>query len=176
MARTPKKPVTGRLVAALVAMLALAGVLESPIFTFYRISGNSMRPSFEDGDRVLVTRMPVFLRWVEVGDAVIARHDGEVLIKRVMGCPGDTIEIRAGVVHVNGAPAEIPAGSELRDYWSVDPFRLGEHEYYLLGDNRRVSVDSRTFGPVLDDELLGLVCVRFSGREHEGSPVVASER
>lgn len=163
-----------RLAIALVAMLLLAGIVDSPMFTFYRISGNSMRPNFEDGDRVLVTGVPVFFDMVGVGDTVIARHDGEVLIKRVMGCPGDEIEIRAGVTYVNGEPAEVPANAEQRDYWSVDPFVLGDRQFYLLGDNRRVSVDSRTFGPVGADEIVGLVCVRFSGEEPESTPVSAA--
>lgn len=163
-----------RLTIALIAMLLLAGIVDSPLFTFYRISGNSMRPNFENGDRVLVTGVPVFFDMVDVGDAVIARHDGEVLIKRVMGCPGDEIEIRAGVTYVNGERAEVPASAELRDYWSVEPFVLQDGEFYLLGDNRRVSVDSRTFGPVDQDEILGLVCVRFSGEERESAPVSAA--
>ena len=165
-----------RIGIAMVAMFLVVGIVDSPCFTFYRISGNSMRPSFLDGDRVVVTNVPFVLGGPDVGDAVIARHDGEVLIKRVMAVPGDVLEIRGGVVLVDGVAVDDTIPTEMRDHASVGPIVLGPGEYYLLGDNRRVSVDSRSFGPVSGDSIVGLVCVRIKGTRDDPAVTAAATR
>lgn len=164
-----------RIGIALLAMFLVVGVVDSPLFTFYRISGNSMRPAYHDGDRVIVTSLPLLFGGPDLGDTVIVRHDGEVLIKRILGRPGDNLEVRAGVVFIDGVRAEEPPPAGSRDYWSHGPVRLAANEYFLMGDNRRVSVDSRTFGPVAGDSIIGRVVVRIAGDEDHAA-VTAAER
>ncbi len=160
-----------RFAVVLVLLLAVAGILEAPLLTFYRISGNSMLPSFTDGDRVLVTTFSD----VDVGDAVIARFAGETLIKRVVAGPGDTIEVFCGTLIRNGHLANGVAPGAYRDRSCEPPRRLGPEEYFLLGDNRRVSVDSRSFGPVTSDDIVGKVIYRWFDA-HRATPVTAAER
>lgn len=106
------------------------------------VAGDSMQPTLMTGDRVLITRLDYLMDTPERGDVVqleIPGRDGEYL-KRVVGLPGETVEIIGGVVHINGQ-----ALNETYATLSDDDFRvqLGEDEYFVLGDNRPVSYDSR---------------------------------
>lgn len=170
MSAGPRRVVALLAVCALLAA-ALAALARQPLMAFYRISGNSMRPSYTDGDRVLV----LSLGSVEIGDTVIARHAGDTLIKRVVAGPGDAVEMYGGVLFVNGRVADDPVPPAWRD-GACEPRRLlAGDEYFVLGDNRRVSVDSRSFGPVHRDEIVGRVVYRWLTAE-EGVPVTAATR
>ncbi len=166
--RTSKAPF--RIAAVLAIVLVVAGVVEAPLLTFYRISGNSMLPHYTDGDRVLVTT------WgpVDVGDAVIVRFAGETLIKRVVAGPGDVLELRDGQIVRNGASADDPVPMTYRDGSCLTRRALGDDEYFILGDNRRVSVDSRTFGPLHREDIVGRVIYRWFEVD-SGRPVTAAE-
>jgi signal peptidase I len=132
------------------------------LFTSYRVSGSSMREALQDGDHILVCE-PGWLGPTSVGDAVIAQVEDEVLVKRIAAGPGDRIGMSAGRVLRNGEPVpeSVPPALETAD--SFPELALGPDEYFLLGDNRRVSVDSRDFGPVHAAQLLGRVVLRFHG-------------
>lgn len=170
MAPTRSRKLLFRLTAALAVLVAVAGIVEAPLLSFYRISGNSMLPSYTDGDRVLVTSVGP----VEVGDAVICRFAGETLIKRVVACPGDVLALRDGRIVRNGELRDELVPPPFRDGTSVAERELGEDEYYILGDNRRVSIDSRTFGPVHREDIVGRVIYRWFDVE-AGTPVTAAE-
>lgn len=171
MMRAAKNRAPFRIFACLSVVILLAGVVQAPLLTFYRISGSSMCPSFADGDRVLVTS----LGSVEVGDAVIARHGGEALIKRVVAGPGDTVELLGGVLFRNGRMAEEVVPPRFLDR-SYQPLRyLARGEYFLLGDNRRVSVDSRYFGPIEQTDIVGRVVYRWFDADR-GRTVTAAEK
>ncbi len=163
-----------RLFAVMIAAILLSGVVDNPVVTVYRIAGNSMRPSFQDGDRVLVANFPSLVGGVRVGDAVIADLHGETLIKRVVGLPGDTLEFVHGELLRNGEKETTAPPAEFEDDYSHGPIHLAANEYFLAGDNRRISIDSRTFGPLTKDAILGEVIYRFEkrpdARAHESAP------
>jgi len=161
-----------KLLLCLGMLLGLAGLVDGPLLTCYRISGSSMVPSFEDGDRVLVTSL-----WsVEAGDAVIAHYGGEALIKRVAALPGDSVELVDGVLFRNGRRAADVIDPDFLDRSDL-PFRLLKPgEYFLLGDNRRISVDSRVFGPLDGSEIIGKVVYRWEGTRGEPRKVTAAEK
>ena len=156
----------------LALLLVVAGVVDGPLVTFYRISGSSRMPTFSDGDRVVVSSLGA----VEVGDAVIARHEGEALIKRVVALPGDSVELLGGVLFRNGREAEGLVSPQFLDHSYLPVRYLREGEYFLLGDNRPVSVDSRIFGPVTGHEIIGKVVYRWSGSRSDDRPVTAAEK
>ena len=162
-----------RLLRAIAVGLLIAIVLRLAAFTSYRVAGSSMREALQDGDHILVCELP-WLSAPAVGDAVIAEVEDEVLVKRVVAGPGDLIGMDAGRVLRNGeaVPEAVPA--ELGSSDSFPAVALGADEYFLLGDNRGVSVDSRDFGPVHASQLLGRVVLRFHGGSV--STVAALER
>lgn len=122
------------------------------------VAGDSMQPTLMTGDRVLITRLDYLVDTPGRGDVVqleIPGRDGAYL-KRVVGLPGETVEIIGGVVHINGQTLNEPYATLSDDDFRVE---LGEDEYFVLGDNRPVSYDSREedFGVISADCFRGRV-------------------
>jgi signal peptidase I len=93
-------------------------------------------------------------------------------IKRIVALPGETVEMREGVVHIDGDPVEFPSAPDQgprEDTYTMEPIQLGDDEYYVLGDNRANSSDSRVFEAISEDSIIGRAFVvvwpptRFSG-------------
>lgn len=126
------------------------------------VKGNSMEPSLHDGDRLVVDRVSYNLGEVGRGDVVVLRYPKNPtldFVKRVVGVPGDEIEMRNGTLLVNGTPADdygcIP------DHQDLPNFTVPAEQFFVLGDNRPISCDSREFGLVPQNLLKGKVRVRF---------------
>lgn len=142
----------------MVLLLIVAFVVFQMVFGIATVSGESMEPTLQGGDVVVYLRMG---RAYEVGDIVtISMPSGEFYIKRVVGLPGDTLELSDGTLLRNGT-AEAPghhvgpthAQAEAISY----PLTLDPQHYFTLGDNRPVSIDSRTFGSVFSGQIRGRV-------------------
>lgn len=133
------------------------------------VMGNSMSPLLESGDVVLMNRIGYDLGKPERFDVVVfQREDQKQNIKRVIGLPGETIQIVDGQIQINGQ--SIPDIPELGDSKKIalaglaeNPVELGEDEYFLLGDNRDSSEDSRfvNVGNVKEQQILGKVWFRI---------------
>ncbi|MCL5110736.1 MAG: signal peptidase I [Chloroflexi bacterium] len=151
----------------------------------FEIHQVSMEPNFHEGQRVVVSRLEMLWpSWlVDIAEAageprpapvslqrgqivVLYRSDdraGDPLIKRVVGLPGDTLELRDGGVYVNGQRLDEPYLHGLRTpcLTSCTPTTLGDDEYFVMGDNRPNSMDSRSFGSVRGDQIIGRVFLRY---------------
>ena len=126
------------------------------------VRGNSMEPALHDGDRLVVDRVTYNLAEVDRGDVVVLRYPRNPnvdFVKRVVGVPGDRIAMRAGVLFVNGVVADdygcIP------DKENLDELVVPHDEFFVLGDNRPISCDSREFGLVAEHLIKGKVRARF---------------
>ena len=145
-----------KILAAALVTAAAVWVLFGAVFEIVTVRGVSMSPSLEDGDTVLALRLA---EEYEAGDVVIVTDgDGNYYIKRVVGTPGDTVDIDedTGTVLLNGEPlAESYASgiTEARSGGTAFPVTLGEDEYFVLGDNRTVSLDSRDWGAVSAERI-----------------------
>jgi signal peptidase I len=137
-----------------------------------RVPSASMEPNLQRGDRILVRRThrspQEIARDLDRGDVLVFRapHDEEPLtVKRVIGLPGETIEAHAGVIAIDDTTTLVEKWlpEDEREDASVDVPRtqLDDDEVYLLGDNRGSSIDSRTYGPVPLDRVVGSVLLRF---------------
>lgn len=127
------------------------------------VRGHSMEPSIHDGDRLVVDRVAYALGEVERFDVVVLRYplDPTVdFVKRVVGVPGDRVAIRRGRVFVNGQQAADEAFS-IRDLHTLGEVVVPEQCYFVLGDNRPISSDSREFGLVPADHIKGKVRACF---------------
>ncbi len=127
------------------------------------VPGSSMAPGIQDGDRILVEPWSLFFSRPERGDIVVLRYplDPTVdYIKRVIGLPGDRVTLADGHVWVNGELLDEPYVSDL-DRTSYLTTEVGPGRYFVLGDNRPRSSDSRDFGFVPEEYLCGRVDLRL---------------
>ena len=169
-------------VIILVALL-LAGLVRTFAFQTFSIPTSSMVPTLGVHDRILVQK--AFFTWRDVreGDIVVFSHppldhcpgppDSD-LVKRVIALPGQTIYSSGNSVYVNGRllaepylPHGDPLGPPIPHASSLHPYRVPPGEFYLLGDNRAISCDSRYWGPVKGSSIVGKVVLVWW---HDGHP------
>lgn len=124
-----------------------------------KVEGTSMQPRLADQERIFVNRFIYRFQKIDRGDVVVfwyPRDRSKSFIKRVLGIPGDTVEIRAGIVYVNGERVEEPyLNPAFRDYKSFAAVTVPEGRYFVLGDHRNSSNDSRVWGFVDRDLIYG---------------------
>ena len=133
------------------------------------VDGRSMEPSFEDRQRLVISRLHYWFSEPRRGDIIVfnspqPRTENEsALVKRVIGLPGETVEIRNQQVYINGVLLNEPYIKEpCNTYRCRDGiWELGPDEYFMMGDNRNVSNDSRVFGPVPHRNIVGEVLFRY---------------
>jgi len=121
------------------------------------VKGDSMYPTLKGGEFYLVNKFVYFSERPERGDLVVIKNiwqKKDQLIKRVIGIPGDVIEIRRGKVYLNGTHLLEPYVRGTT-YPAIKPFRVEEGMYFVLGDNREVSYDSRACGFIEKNEIRG---------------------
>ncbi|MDH6604090.1 signal peptidase I [Bacilli bacterium PM5-9] len=118
-----------------------------------KVNGTSMVPTYQNGDRGIMVRSlpfnkPDYDKVVVIDYKDIINEDEELIVKRIFAMPNDTFEIKGNKVYVNGKEVEDKhraSDAKMQDYPLT---RLGSDEIFVLGDNRNVSKDSRTIGPV----------------------------
>jgi signal peptidase I len=131
----------------------------------FRVQGTSMEPLLEDGERIVVNKFVYRFQPIERGDVVVfwyPRDPSVSFIKRVVGLPGDLMEIRSGRLYVNGMPVrEDYLPERFRDNDTLPPTEVRRGYYFVLGDHRRSSNDSRTWGEVPERYIYGRAVFRF---------------
>ena len=155
----------GRFIFDVVETLALAGILFlgiNAVSARVRVDGFSMIPTLEDGEFVLVSKLNYRFGDVERGDIIVFHYPmdpEQELIKRVIGLPGDTINVQNGIVSVNGQSLEEPyiaAAPAYSGEWMVPDGHL-----FVLGDNRNDSSDSHSWGYLPFDKVVGKAVVIY---------------
>jgi signal peptidase I len=120
-----------------------------------RVEGTSMLPRLEDRDRLFINKFVYHISAIERDDIVVFRYPRDPeksYIKRVIGLPGDRIRIVHGQVWLNGKPLIEPyVPEEFRDTRSMPELTVPDDTYFMMGDHRSISSDSREFGPVARD-------------------------
>ena len=155
--------------------LLVALIIKTFLLQAFYIPSRSMEPTLRIGDRVLVNKMSYRLHDIHRGDIVVfERPPGEAtgeikdLIKRVIGLPGDTLEAVDGKVIVNGHVLEEPYLPEGTFTDTLPPTRVEEGHVFVMGDNRGDSRDSRFFGAIDTDLIVGRAFVRVWPFSHLG--------
>ncbi|MBQ9301161.1 MAG: signal peptidase I, partial [Clostridia bacterium] len=165
-------------IVTLLAAVVIATVIRMFLFEPIRVDGESMTNTLQDGEVVLVTK-PEYLKGnINRGDIIICRYPNRnsesslniggsfevtftrhtLFVKRLIALPGDILEIREGKVYVNGQYVD-ETGIDMRSTSSenLGPVLLGEDSYFVMGDNRGNSNDSRRVGPISRDMIVGHV-------------------
>ncbi len=145
----------GDLLVSVVISLVIILFLYQPV----RVEGTSMLPRLEDQDRLFINKFAYQFEKIRHGDVVVFYypHDHtKSYIKRVIALPGDRLAIDHGMVSVNGVPLREPYVPErFRDDRSLPPEIVPAGQYFVMGDHRSISSDSRDFGPVPRDLIYG---------------------
>jgi signal peptidase I len=139
----------------------------------FRVQGTSMLPLLADSERIIVNKFVYRFHPIGRGDVVVfwfPRDPSVSFIKRVIGLPGDVVEIRAGQVYVNNAALkEGYVDARFRDDQSYPPVEVRKGYYYVLGDHRNSSNDSRSWGEVPEKYIYGRAIFRFWPLSKAGS-------
>lgn len=144
-------------IAEVIIVVSAIGILVATFFmSVLQIRGESMTPTLHDGDLVVASRHSSF----QSGDIIAFYYNNKVLLKRVIGQPGDWIDMREdGTIVVNMKPLRenYVKGSKIGKTDIKFPYQVPEHRYFVLGDHRSISVDSRTkaIGTVSEDQIVG---------------------
>jgi signal peptidase I len=146
------KPVFAVWLRDLVISLAISCFIIIFLYQPVKVEGTSMMPGLDDQERIFVNKFVYRLEPIERGDIIVFRYPRDTsksFIKRVIGVAGDHIRIEDGLVYVNGKPIEEDYVSPAyEDQRSLPDTLVPPHSYFVLGDHRNMSNDSRDFGPV----------------------------
>ena len=145
-------------VNALIVVAAVAALVATLLLPVLQIAGTSMEPSLNDGNIVLLVKT----NDLETGDLCAFYYSNKILIKRIIGTPGDYLWIESdGTVFLNGQPLEEPYVSE-KELGECDvefPYQVPENHYFVMGDHRKTSIDSRSsvIGSIAEDQIIGKI-------------------
>jgi signal peptidase I len=147
-------------VLSLIIFLLIRQVVQN-----YRIENHSMEPNFYEGQFVLVNKLAYRLGQPDRGDVVVfhnPRNTNEDYIKRIVGLPGDSVEVRDASVFINGEPlAEAFPHNYSPPGEYMPPVTVADGQLFVMGDNRPNSSDSRVFGPISQDLAVGKAWLRI---------------
>ena len=149
-------------ISVLTYMAAVAALIATLALPVLQIEGTSMEPTLSSGDIVLLTKTTTFGR----GDICGFAWNNKILIKRVIGIPGDWIEIDTdGTVYLNGEKLDEPYAEQIA-FGECDlefPFQVPQEQYFVLGDMRESSIDSRNtlVGCVENEQIIGKIFFRI---------------
>lgn len=158
-----------------IAAIAIAAVflIRSTVVQPFLVSGSSMSPTFSDGDYLLIDQLTYRFRAPERGEVAVFHYhttpsdNSTYFIKRIIGLPGDEVRVQGGRVTIINS--EHPQGFTLDETYlppgtdtsgSIDTV-LGANEYFVLGDNRSYSFDSRSWGKLSNKDIVGVVRLRL---------------
>ena len=152
-----------------VMALVLAGLVRYFLVQPFFVEGASMEPNFENGEYLLIDELSYYFRPVERGEVVVFHYPldtSKYYIKRIIGLPEETVEIKNSQVTIYND--EYPNGFALNEDYLPKSLvtdgqikeKLGKDEYFVLGDNRSVSYDSRRWGVLPKNDIIGRVWVR----------------
>lgn len=153
--KAPTRPSVSmpRRLFAMIALVVCVAIIAGIWWTgtrFFLVPSSSMEPTLNPGDYIIAVKAHDYRR----GDIVVFRNpddDGDHLVKRIIGLPGDTVRVLGGAVFLNGRYASEPYRHSPIDY-DMDPYIVQEGEYFLMGDNSNVSIDSHNWGATSAEE------------------------
>ena len=162
----------------LVIALALALLIRTFIAEPRYIPSDSMLPTLQVGDRLIVEKVSYYFHPPHAGDIVVfappieLQNDGytrdQAFIKRIMGEPGQILQVKNGQVYRNGMPVEEPYINEQAEIdWG--PQKIPKNSFFVMGDNRNNSNDSRFWGFLPNQNIIGRACFRFWPSKRIGS-------
>lgn len=148
-----------------VLIIILVVLIRTFIVTPAQVDGSSMKPTLNDNNLVILNKLDYRLNDIKRFDVVVVDIKTEKIIKRVIGLPGDTVSYKNKTLYINGKKAEenFTHTNDTRDFklGDIGYQKIPGDKYFVVGDNRNNSMDSRIIGLVDKDQILGSVSFRF---------------
>ncbi|SEN85520.1 signal peptidase I [Amphibacillus marinus] len=158
---------------AIIIALVIVFVVREFLMTPSIVKGDSMFPNLQDGDRIIISKVSSIDRFDEI--AFLAPDTNDNYVKRVIGLPGDEISIQDDILYINGVAYDEPYLDELKENLFEDQLFTYNYDleqdhgyqvvpdgtYFVLGDNRPISRDSRNFGVIAEESIIGEVVFRI---------------
>ena len=154
-----------------IVLLALLIVIPIRYFIFqpFIVKGSSMEPNFQQGDYLIVDEISYRFKQPQRGEVIVFRYPqdpSQRFIKRIIGLPGETVKIINGKIIISSEGKEEQFLDESaylsrQSYFDNITIRLNKNEYFVLGDNRPASFDSRKWGPLPSNYIIGRVALRI---------------
>ncbi len=142
--------------------LVLAGLLivlfRAFVFQNFVVEGSSMLPTLVQGDRLIVSRLSYIFGEPDRGDIIVFQYPygpDKDFVKRIIGLPGETVAVQNGQVYINNQPLSSEPYVKFASHDTYGPITLGDDEYFVMGDNRSGSSDSRSWGPLQSHFIIG---------------------
>ena len=161
-ARTPARKIFRELLETIILTLVIFFLVRTVIQN-YRIDGSSMEPNFHNGQFLIINKLAYKLGEPRRGDVIVfhyPRDPSRDFIKRIIGVPGDVVEIRSGEVYINGQLIDEPYKPGEGTY-DASPVLVPPGELFVLGDNRNNSSDSHSWGLLPFDKVIGRAIVSY---------------
>ena len=151
------------IILASILAVFIAGFIRIFFFDTYIITNKSMQPTLDEGDEILLIKRNFIFNRIKNFDIIVFRMGENNLVKRVIGCEGDRIEIIDGELYLNNDLIKY-------EYYIFDEednasYIIGKNQYFVLGDNISVSEDSRSFGLINESDIIGRVILIFSPKD-----------
>ncbi|MGC1618409.1 MAG: signal peptidase I [Candidatus Acidiferrum sp.] len=157
----------------LLIAIGLALVIIVFLYQPVKVEGTSMAPLLSDQERIFINKFVYRFEPIERGDVVVFWYPldrSKSFIKRIIGLPGEKVEIHQGVVYVNGRAIQEPyVPAQYEDLSDFGPIRVPRASYFVMGDHRISSNDSRVFGPVASKYIYGRAVFAYWPVDHFGS-------
>lgn len=128
-------------------------LIKTYIFTPVIVNGDSMLNTLHDKDIMILNKIDVRVNGIDRFDIVVIKTGKTKIIKRVIGLPGETVEYKDNKLYINGKKVKDKYGSDTT--YDFDLVKVPDNSYFVLGDNRTDSVDSRLLGPISKNDILG---------------------
>ena len=152
----------------LLVIVLLTWVIVTFVGQRTKVDGHSMEPTLSDGDNLIVDKLSYRFRDPERYDIIVFPYqhaENTYYIKRIIGLPGETVQVIDGYMYINGKKLDEHYGAEVMEDPGIaaEPITLGEDEYFVLGDNRNASADSRdpSVGVISGKDIVGRAWLRI---------------
>lgn len=155
-----KKEKKKEMISYIIIILAVI-LIRLFLITPIRVQGSSMDTTLKQGEILLLEKVDKNYKRFDI---VVIKENNERIIKRIIGMPGESIKVVDGIIYINGNQLEDPYASSLTGDFSLSNFNLEtipENTYFVLGDNRIVSKDSRLLGPINKKNIQGKAIYRI---------------
>ena len=135
-----------------VVLIILVLLFKRYCYSPVQVRGDSMDHTLQDGDIMILDIMKYRFHEIQRFDIVVVKAEKEWIIKRVIGLPGETVEYKDNTLYINGKEKKDVYGNGDTENFKV---KVPNGSYYVLGDNRKISLDSRYFGPFKKKDIIG---------------------